>query len=125
MKNFLKKLRILWRIAGTYEDDRMHDNASFNSRLGSVQRSVTDLERLIAKHTTVGASIGPTMKDANYVIVLGRYRGTDYVDVHALHPGNFDHIVHELKSLTKRGEAFIVDAPRGMREVFKRKVDAT
>lgn len=106
----MKKL-ILWfcnlrRIVRRYDREVQH-----------LHERISQLETLIRERTDIAVSAG--FRQDSYIVVMGRYRGADYVETFRIADPALDYIVEILKSICKTADAKIVDAPPSFREVIK------
>lgn len=96
----------------------------FDSRLANSERQllarIREAEAFIRERTDVSVDAAFSSRDVNSVIVLGRYRGVDYVQTFQLPGGDFDHVVQMLKEMSRYHKVRYIDAPQPMSAVIKR-----
>lgn len=136
----IKWLRKLWRIVARYESDqgalqvqlaelegrlreweRVARARAFalDGRLSEAEARAESLEKLIRDRTTIAADIGPGPRSENYAIVIGRYRGADYVQTFTLDADSLCGMIDQLRRLEHDmcGTVRRVDAPPIFRSV--------
>jgi hypothetical protein len=69
--------------------------------VANIGREHRELKRQFNSSLYVSADIG--MHDATTVVVLGRMRNKDYVNVFTLHPSSIDEIVNIMRNYEKTG----------------------
>lgn len=113
----LNWLRTLHRIICNYdwEIGRLRD------RLEAEQGKRKQLEALLRERTSIAVDVG--FKDACYVIVVGRYKGADYVQTFSINTPDMASLIEQLKQMERYGEVKRVDAPPQFRAVFQREFD--
>lgn len=111
MFKWLKRLR---HIVDFYDADRFQLATALENR-------IKFLEALLIDQTTIAVDVG--YKSPTHIIVMGRYKDRDLVEIFSLPSNDFFEIVNRLKDLKKRGRIDIIDAPIGMRTVLKREME--
>lgn len=102
-------LKTLQRIVPSYDDD-----------LAVLYRRINGLEQLLRERTDIGVDVAYTGRDRSHVIVVGRYRNTDFVQTYSLHPADFTGLVEHLKQMERHGVVRHMDAPPTMKTAFQR-----
>lgn len=96
-----------------------------HQRVDRLSKRVKGLEDLMKEHLVIGADVGAGPRDVHYALVIGRYRGHDYVRTFALEGDQFTHIVDSLRSIYRqhgRSKMF-VDAPPHFAQIIRRELD--
>jgi hypothetical protein len=75
---------------------------------------------LVRERTNIAVDVN--FKSANHVIVIGRYRNSDYVQTYSIPEKDLFNIIAELKEMEKYGNAKRIDAPPIFKAVFERDV---
>jgi len=104
----IKWIKTLFRIVAKYDDD-----------LAKANRKIEQLDRLIREKTLVSAAIGFN-KGENYIIAIGRYANTDYVEIFSTREHDFSSMCDQLHRMRKAGVVDRIDCPPNMRYVFNR-----
>lgn len=104
MLNWLKKLR--------------HIVASYDSTLRSLRGQINRAELLIRERTEAAVDIG--YHGGNHVIVIGSYRGADYIQSYTVSTHDFASFIEHLKAQSRYQRISRVDAPPEFRAVIKR-----
>lgn len=77
--------------------------------------------KLIYDRTTVHADISPGGRDPNVVILVGSYRGRDYVQCYSMDGRDFTGILEHLREASRHtGRIGRIDAPPAFRAVIDR-----
>lgn len=96
----------------------------FDSRLANSERQllarIREAEAFIRERTDVSVDCSFSARDVNSIIVLGRYRGVDYVQTFQVPGGDFEHVVQMLRDMSRYHNVRYVDAPQPMSAVIKR-----
>lgn len=115
IRTFFRRLRTLWQIAKTYDEDKA-------TLLDNVRRELRTVEDLVRDRTTLHADISMTGRDPSFVILVGRYRNRDYVQTFYLPEADFHELVgrciHMSRTLGRWGR---LDAPPVFHAAFERK----
>lgn len=76
--------------------------------------------RIIRERTEVSADLHLTGSDRNQVIVVGRYRNRDFVQVYTLTNNDCENIINILRDMQKYGIVEKIDAPYGFKQILER-----
>ena len=93
---WLEKLKILWAIAGSYTGD-----------LGRIRGEIIRLQETMNERTTVHADIHH--KRPSLVIVVGEYKGHDYVRAFQVTAESFPELIQILRGLEGRARVGRMD----------------
>lgn len=115
MFEWFKKLK---NIVSTYDKDykRLSEDYKY------LYNRITEAEKLIKDRTTISADVVYSGPDRNQIIVTGRYRSRDYVQVFTLADNELKTLVDQLREMERYGVIDKVDAIHGMKEVIKRSI---
>jgi len=91
---------------------------NYDRELLRVTRKVEQLEKVIADRTNIGVDVG--FRDAHHVIVVGKYKGKDYIQTFDLREPELNMLVDKLRDMSKYGNVKRVDAPPIFKAVFER-----
>ena len=83
----------------------------------SLHQRIDRLEGLIRERTDIAASAG--YHGESHVVVMGRYKGADYVETFHLGTEDLCHIIDTLRHLNRTGRVTVVDAPPSFRAIVK------
>jgi len=113
--NWFKKLM---EIVADY-DKKIEQQKKQNK---TYRRLISEAVRLIQDRTdiSVGAAFNKHMH--NQIIVTGRYKNRDYVEVFTIAHGELEHLIHQLREMQRYGVVNKIDAPIGMRAVIDREI---
>lgn len=108
--------RALKRIS--FLESRISQMATENAK-NSVE--INKALKQISDQTTISADISPHSGDLNIVMVSGRYKNNDYVELISIpRDKDFQDVVFILKDLKKRNFATTrIDAPVGLKQIIK------
>ena len=107
MLKWLKKLKTI--VAG-YDTDMRNAHAR-----------IAELEKLVRDRTNIAVDVG--FKSASHVIVVGRYKNTDYVQTYTLDMPDLASLIGQLKQMELCGVVRRLDGPPMLRAVFEREFD--
>ena len=103
----IKLIRKLMAIAANYDGD-----------FRRLRSRIDDLDALVRDRTNIAVDVG--FRGANHVIVVGRYRNTDYVQTYTLDGLDIGEMIEHLRRLEKNAVVRRVDAPPVFRASFER-----
>lgn len=128
-----RKLVMVWHLVNHYDDDLLTmkkavENLSAtidqhrsitNSRLDQHETVILNARDEIVRRTTVNADVH-VKEQSSDIIVVGRYRGCEYVRIFSVRHSDTDYLVDQLKGMEQRhlGRIRRIDAPLGFREFF-------
>lgn len=118
MIDFIKELI---RIVRNYERLRQLDCSMLDHNITEVlvlKRNMKTLEKLVRDRTEVAADIN--YRGPSSVIVVGRYKGADFIETYTLHDRDFHDLVSELRGKEQFGTVRTVDAPPSIKGVVMR-----
>lgn len=72
-----------------------------------LKREHDELVSIIKERTSIGVDVG--YKGGSYVILMGHYRGRDYIQSHRVNSDDFIGLIQQLKQMEKYGEVCYVD----------------
>ena len=109
MIKWFKKLR---RIVASYDEDILSIKRTTNDAVARSQEAV----QVIKDRTDIHADIH--YKSNSQVIVCGRYRNKDYVQVYNIRHDDLAGLIDKLRHMEKYGHMARVDAPPDIKAVF-------
>jgi len=108
VKKIIERFKKLWAIADDYDSD-----------IRVLERRIETATDLIRDRTNVHVDIAPSARQPHQVIVIGRYRGKDYIQTYSIHEDSFVGLVHQLKDMERHyGAVKRVDCTPHMRVVI-------
>jgi hypothetical protein len=110
MIRWFRKLR---EIVRNYDTDR---NA-IHLKICQTEKRAIEAENVIRSRTDIHADIH--YKSDNQIIVVGRYRNRDYVQVFHVAPDDFCAMIEKFRDMERYGYMARVDAPPQMKVVFE------
>lgn len=108
--------RTLRRIVREYDREQQ----SVARTVATLTKETQSAVKLIRERTEVHADIG---FQGSTIIVCGRYKNRDYVNVFSLPEKSFALIVEALKLEARHGRACVIDAPVGLKTVINRELE--
>lgn len=112
-------LRKLFGIVAAYDREK----TSLEERMKYLQARVNCAEELIRDRTDIGVDMEFNPNNgANHIIVVGQYKGIDYVQSYCVDSRDFSHFVDILRGMRRYGSVKYVDAIPQFRAVIKREV---
>lgn len=112
--------KTLARIVRTYDAQRRQTYVDCLALCDAHKTRILELEKRLAEQTTLAVDVN--MREPNYVIAIGRFKGADYIQTFTLADGrDFSGLIGELKVMQHRGAIRFIDAPPEMRAVIRRK----
>ena len=103
----LKWLEKLKAIVSRYDTD-----------LRNAHNRIAVLEAIVRDRTNIAVDVG--FRDANHVIVIGRYKNSDYVQTFHLPERELGPLIDRLREMSRYGRITRVDAPPVFRAAFER-----
>jgi len=91
--------------------------------IDQMKKNIDDAVDVIRDRTTVNIDHYPHGCDPNRVVIIGRHKNTDYVQIFDLNTRDFGEIVEILKSLTKYSKMGIIDSTPTCKQIFERKIE--
>lgn len=109
-------VRNLYYIAHNYRQDL---NLIVNG-VDSCRAQLGIVESYVKRATKVHVDIPGDMQNYTRVVVIGRYRGKDHVQIFSLRPGSIDGLIEQLREMQRYAEIGRVDAPLEIDATVKR-----
>lgn len=108
MINWIKRL---FKIVKYYDRDKNFCILQANEAL-----------KLIRERTRIHADVH-LRGDPNNIIIVGQYRGQDYVEIFSIQHDHLSHLISDLRRMEKYGKVSRVDAPAEVSAVVKSKLE--
>lgn len=105
--NMIKWMKKLKAIVSGYDAD-----------LRNAHLRIAELEKLIRDRTNIAVDVG--FRSASHVIVIGRYRGADYIQSFEIREADMAGLIDRLREQARHGTVRRVDAPPAFKAVFER-----
>jgi len=94
---------------------------ALRNEVSCLKQRVAKAEKIVAQHTVAHVDYHP--RGQNSIIVVGQFRGKDYVDIQNIDNVELAHVVRLLKDFRDRGvKAGRIDAPPTVSAVIKHEV---
>lgn len=126
MIKLMQKIKRLWGL-DEYTDKivkkMQQDMARMDNRMKDLQRNLDSVEMLIRDRTDVSVDVG--VRGPNTVIVTGKYKGVDYVEVFDVPGDHFGYIVDTLKDMKKHHQIRAIDSPMSMKFIINQELGAS
>jgi hypothetical protein len=107
IRRFLAWVRALRFVVANY----MRDIHYLNSNLSA-------LEKILRDRTDISVDVG--VRGENTIIVTGRYRKADYVEVFSIGDMEMNNLIHLLRQMQQYATVKRIDAPISFKGVFPR-----
>ena len=128
MKNFFKKtgavvfgrgpigwVRRLFNTVKTY-----HANMQIiAAHVDEAKREVKEVLRYVKRATKVHVDVSATQKGFTQVVIIGQYRGRDYVNTFSLRPGCIEDLIERLTQMSRYAGIGRIDAPMSVDATIK------
>ena len=111
LKEIVSCHKQLLRIAGTYD----RDHKFFINR-------IVQAENLIKDRTDISVDVHLKDYNPNQIMVAGRYRNADYVQVYTLADNELSSLIPQLREMERYGRVSKVDAAYGLKAVVEREM---
>ena len=98
--------------------DYQRSMRAVQSDLKTLQRMHLDLDGFIRERTEVNVDVG--VRDPSTIIIIGRYKGGDYVQSYQLDTDTLPDLVDHLKQLERHAHLNRLDAPRSFHHFITR-----
>lgn len=95
--------------------------ANYDADKANHVRWISEVEGLIRERTKTGIDVH--FKSGSHVIVLGRYKGVDFVNSYVLRDHEFHEIVDHVKHLERTSQTKFIDTIPEFEAVFKKELE--
>lgn len=116
MIKFIKKLI---KIVNEYDINI----ESIQKRYNSLNIKVNEAIKVIKYRTEINADIRLHGPNRNQIIVVGRYRNKDYIEVYTITDKDVNYIVDQLKEMQKYGVVNKIDSVPMLKKAISRNFD--
>lgn len=119
----IKWFKKLFCIVKYYNVERDLMNKSINeARENAIEAHAISIaaREFIKRNTQLHADISPYRRDGNFIILIGRYKNNDYVEIIPLKSDAFKELVKECRYYAELSRSGHIDSPQPMREAIKR-----
>ena len=93
---------------------------NYDADLKIAHNRISELEKIIKERTNIAVDVG--FRDANHIIVVGRYKNADYVQTYQIKTQEMSRLIDQLRDMQKYGDVKFVDEPPQFKAVFKREL---
>ncbi len=115
MINWIKKLL---RIVRDYDSNLSAIKDRQETENNTMRRVLVEGIRLIKERTDISANVNLGNRSPNQVIVIGRYKNADYVQVYTLETNDLAHLIGQLREMQKHGVVSKIDAASSVRAII-------
>jgi hypothetical protein len=122
IRNFIKTL---CRMVKSYESDKARmekaiaDYHDAKVALSAIKAEYERVHAVLFDGTTIHADVHcKSDGDRNQVIVIGRYRNADYINVFDLPDNDMRHLIDTLREQSRDGRIGRIDAMPGMKQMI-------
>lgn len=105
MKKIIKWVKVLLKIVRNYDGDQI---------------TITQYMNTVRELTTINVDVHTYNKSPCNVVMVGRYRNTDYVEIFSVRPDDFSNFIEMFRDWRKQGRIDRIDCPPQMKAVFER-----
>jgi len=113
--NWTKKL---FYIVKNYDLDKIE----VYGRIKDANVRISDGVQLIKDRTNIHADVHNRLNNPTQIIVVGRYNGTDYVEVFSINNDDLQGLIHQLKDMERYGNLQRVDTPYEFKAIFDQNI---
>lgn len=103
-------------IVANYSTNR----AVVNRQLLATAQQINAVERIMRERTEVSVDAPVYRGQPATVVMVGRYKGNDFVEIYQILPEDFSSLVDHLRHASKYAKVNRVDAPFQLREYIKK-----
>ncbi len=93
-----------------------------NESLLVLNRRIANAERMIKHRTEISADVHARINHLNHIVLVGRYRNNDYVEIFSIRNDSMDSLVQQLAHMQKYAQVHRIDAPCNYSQVIKREL---
>ena len=108
--------RNLFYIVGNYRNDL----TMICNGVDECREVAMTAQRYIKRATKVHVDVDPTSAGFTQVVVIGRYRGKDHVQIFSLRPDSIDMLIEQLREMQRYCEVGRIEAPLDINATMKR-----
>lgn len=110
--------KLLWVVRNFEAVKSTADKALAQSK--QAQAEAAAVVGLVHDRTTVNMDISPSAHDPNVIILIGSYRGKDFVQCYSFRERDFEALIEQVRLGARQGIIGRVDAPPQFRAVIDR-----
>jgi len=114
----IKWIKTLARIVATYDKNRIDSRLREDSDKEYLASRIRECEQIIRDRTDIHVDLSVAGRNANQIVVIGHYRGCDYVQTYSMYNKDFTYVVEQLKEMSRYATVKRVDAVHGMEAVI-------
>ena len=121
MSKLIKWFKALNQIVKSYDEqiEQLNKQTTEALRVANYSNGVAAQAREFVKQaTTLDADVHA--RGTSTIIVMGRFRGNDFIQTYDLGVNDFEHAVRMFRDMSKRHQARSVDCPPGVKAIFTR-----
>ena len=114
----LNKLRIKLLYVAKHYDELVTRMGELHSSHIRVENHVNDAVQTIRDRTTWHADIKSGRRDPHQIIMIGNYRGNDYIEVFSVPADDFRSMVNHCKDVNRFARRGVIDAAPDMKYIL-------
>ncbi len=103
------KIKDLWNLPALHK-----------AEVNILHKRIDALESIIKERTTVSADVH--YDGRNHIIVVGKYKGVDYIQCYSVPSEYFEHIILQIKNETRYANVQEIDAIPGFKAAVWREL---
>ncbi len=111
----VKWFRKLLRIVNQYDIDK----DKIYSKIDHSLLVANNAEKVIRERTDINLGVSINSKEPSQIIIIGRYKGTDYIEAFSLLDENVSGMIDRLREMQRYAVVRRIDAPLEMKGVIK------
>lgn len=115
--NWLKNKLKAWLEINSLRDEVNSNYQKLKKMDDALLSDYAKLEAIFNKHTRTDIDLN-LGRDGSYIIISGKWRNNDHVEVIRIHPDDFDHVVEYMKKFRRWEGNYRIDAPRQFKGMF-------
>jgi len=119
----IKWFKKLFRIVKNYDTDRCEAAKTESAHRTRLHKQVREAKKYIRDRTDVSADVHFKDGARNTIIVTGRYRGRDYVEVFTIAEPDLHGLIQQLREMRRYTHIRHVDTPPTMRAFIDHNLD--
>ena len=116
--NPINKIKILLRIIREYDSDIDR----INKKAQQAENTALKARRIIQERTDLNADMSFHRHSYSHVILMGRYKNRDYVEIFSVTPETLNELIPMLREMQKHARLRRADGPIGMKQIIDREL---
>lgn len=116
----------LFYVVKNYKDDystMINDFNYVHEQMSWHHKEIKDATNLIKERTEISTDIHLRGHDRNQIIVVGRYRKQDYVQVFTTNDNDMNNLINQLRDMQQYGVVEKIDAAPSVKFIINRELE--